>query len=190
MTSVSHLPFSITPCDRYLFPSVCSLGSFAAAWNVQLKQHAKAHLSPECKTCSDCLQAFKDQSALSKHMKKCPGYPPSTENGLKREVDCGVEKEGMKKEWRKRVPLVKTAVSTEAQDFRGIPLHSLDNLNDSSLPAENKDDEKVDKLVDSLFVVKSETGAAIYSHDENGVITTLNPMVGAQPQTEVPFDFI
>jgi KRAB domain-containing zinc finger protein len=51
-------------------PYKCSQCKFAAAWNVQLKEHAKVHGMENTVACSHCDIVFRNQKALKMHEKK------------------------------------------------------------------------------------------------------------------------
>ena len=51
-------------------PYKCSQCKFAAAWNVQLKEHTKIHGMENTVVCEHCDIVFRNQKALRMHEKK------------------------------------------------------------------------------------------------------------------------
>ena len=51
-------------------PYKCESCDYAAAWNVQLKDHRKAHDSPKQVTCEECNIVYKDMRGLNYHLRK------------------------------------------------------------------------------------------------------------------------
>ena len=67
-------------------PYKCSQCSYAAAWNVQLKDHVKAHGLPDAVTCELCNIVFKDIRALKTHETKEHGMSHSGSSTSQKEV--------------------------------------------------------------------------------------------------------
>lgn len=55
-------------------PYKCDKCSYASAWNVQLKEHYKAHDSPTKIDCRKCNITYKHERGLNLHMKKEHSY--------------------------------------------------------------------------------------------------------------------
>ena len=70
-------------------PYKCSLCNYAAAWNVQLKDHVKVHSIPTAVTCEQCQIMFKDVRSLKTHETKEHGL--STVVGTQKEVKSSPE---------------------------------------------------------------------------------------------------
>ena len=67
-------------------PYKCAQCSYAAAWNVQLKDHVKAHSLPDAVKCEQCNIVFKDIRALKTHETKEHGMSHSGSSGVQKEV--------------------------------------------------------------------------------------------------------
>ena len=57
-------------------PYKCTQCNYAAAWNVQLKDHVKAHSLPNAVSCTECQIVFKDIRSLKTHETKEHGLTP------------------------------------------------------------------------------------------------------------------
>ena len=51
-------------------PYKCTQCKYAAAWNVQLKEHVKVHSMETAVTCEKCEVVFKNEKTLNLHLKK------------------------------------------------------------------------------------------------------------------------
>lgn len=70
-------------------PYKCKQCNYAAAWNVQLKDHVKAHSLPNAVYCELCNILFKDIRALKTHETKEHGL--SSTGGSQKEIKTSPE---------------------------------------------------------------------------------------------------